>query len=233
HLLRVGEPVVVAVEDDQVHGQADLRQRAGAREPEGGHDPDPVDLGRLRVPDRVPEGPAPQPRHHGPACGGREQLGVAHPRGGAAAGLVDDDDPDADRAGECATADLVHAGKHPVALPLQLPLQAQAGARGAGGARGRCHRVSVSARAWDPAGGTSEKTVSWESIIEIRSSGQILTKALPTTRSIGTEPSLPVPSGSWKRESEDSPRLSPMTHRCPSGTTTLNSTSLGFDPGRM
>ena len=48
---------------------------------------------------------------------------------------------------------------------------------------------------------------------------------------MGTEPSAPVPDGSWKRESSESERWSPMTHTCPAGTVMSKFIELGRSPG--
>src|SRR5690606_34067680 len=157
-----------------------------------------------------------------------EQLAVAHPLGGAAARQVDGADPDRDRAGERAPADLVHAHEHGIPLALQGALHAQArapgprtGGRPAGGrADGRRHGAPS---------GTEAKASGTENQV-IRSSGKRRTNAWPTTLSRGTDPVAPVPS-SLARESRELDRWSPITQIESSGTVTSNSTPLGSSPG--
>ena len=104
---------------------------------------------------RVPHGMGDRPpldaRHHPLPRVRREQLGVTDALRRGAAGLVDDDDADGDRAGERATADLVHAREHPVAVALERALDAQARrAARPGGAHGPAPAVGTSAKvsAW-------------------------------------------------------------------------------------
>ena len=59
--------------------------------------------------------------------------------------------------------------------------------------------------------------------------GQMMMKARPITALSGTVP--PPGSPMWSRESAESSRLSPMTHSRPCGTTMLNRTCDGAEPG--
>src|SRR5690606_4830018 len=103
---------------------------------------------------------------------GSQQLGVPQPRRRATGRVVDDDDADRDGAGQRPTAHLVHAGDQPVARGEQLALQASG--RGLAGHQGS---------------GTASKTSSGRSISDMFASGQMMTKARPTTLSTGTKPS--------------------------------------------
>jgi hypothetical protein len=59
--------------------------------------------------------------------------------------------------------------------------------------------------------------------------GQMTTKARPSTALSGI---VPLPGSSeWYRESDDSPRWSPITHSLPGGTVMLKNSSDGASPG--
>lgn len=119
HPVRLGEPVVVAVQQDQRGYQPRSRgavERAPRSKAEPGHDPVLVDLGRRGMAHAVCRRPAPQPGHEALAGGGRQELGVPHAGRRGADLLVDQDDPDAHGPGERAPAHLVHRGDHPAPL---------------------------------------------------------------------------------------------------------------------
>jgi hypothetical protein len=59
--------------------------------------------------------------------------------------------------------------------------------------------------------------------------GQMTTKARPTTALSGIAP--PPGSAEWYRESDDSPRWSPITHSLPCGTVMLKNSADGASPG--
>ena len=59
--------------------------------------------------------------------------------------------------------------------------------------------------------------------------GQITTKARPSTALSGIVP--PPGSVEWYRESDDSPRWSPITQSLPGGTVTLKNSADGASPG--
>src|ERR1700761_3560124 len=65
--------------------------------------------------------------------------------------------------------------------------------------------------------------------IRQRLTGQMMTKARPTTALSGTVP--PPGSPRWSRESSEMRRWSPITHSRPGGTVMLNRTSDGALPG--
>ena len=116
---------MVAVEDDQVGGHWQRRERADAGQPQRRDDPDLVDLYGRGMPHRVRVGPTTDRGDHAFAGRGGEELGVANPGGGGAAYLVNDDHAHTHRAGQGASTHLVHPGQQPVALTLQASLDAQ------------------------------------------------------------------------------------------------------------
>ncbi len=78
--LRVGQPVVVAVEQDHVGYGGQLGQGAATGRAERSEHPDRVDLVRAGVADRPGRGPAADPRHQPLAHVRGQQLGVADAR---------------------------------------------------------------------------------------------------------------------------------------------------------
>ena len=129
--LRVGQPVVVAVQEHQVGYGGQLGQGAPPRRAQRRHDADRVDLVRAGVPDGLGRRPAADPRHQRARgrCGAsslesRTPWGTVPHRG------VDQHDADRHRTGECTAAHLVHRRDPGVALPQQGTLDPQRGLAG-------------------------------------------------------------------------------------------------------
>ena len=153
------------------------------------------------------------------ACGARS-LESLHALRGRAAGLVDDDDPDGDRPGQRTATDLVHAREHPVAVALERTLDAQARrAR----TRGRHEPGSPQRDAGEGLGVVGQPAGPVQGPHDGDGpAGDVVDRHGAVAA---------VPDGSWKRESSESERWSPMTHTCPSGTVTSKVSELGTSPG--
>src|SRR5699024_3680227 len=171
----------------------------------------PVDLCRVGVPARTPGAPAPDRCLQLLPQLRPEQLGVPPPGRHPPGGRVHDHHAHAHRPGQGPAAHLVHPGHQRVPGSQQLALQ-----RAGGG--GRPHGSGTPAN-------VSEGLLSHV----MRSRGQVMTNALPTTLRTGTNPPPTAPA--CARESAERGRLSPSTNRWSSCTTTSNGLSLGTAPG--
>src|SRR5699024_8670218 len=100
-----------------------------------------------------------------------EQFGVAQPSGHPAGIGIDHYHSHAHRPGEGTTAHLIHPGDVPVSLGQHGPFQV------------------ARRRRWSHCGaGTSSKVSVGVVSQDIRSSGQVITNAVPTTLRTGTNP---------------------------------------------
>ncbi len=119
--------VVVAVQQDPVRHQRQLADRPLGGQPQRGDDADLIDLGRAGVPDRAVQRPPADPRHQLlPGLWG-EQLRIGHPERRRLGVRGQQHHTDRHRAGQRATADLVHRGQQARAGAPHLPLVAQRG----------------------------------------------------------------------------------------------------------
>ena len=151
---------------------------AQAGQPQRRDDARRVDLGRRGVPDSPGQPPNGSGRAAAAGAPWAGRLGVGHagrPRPGR---RPHGHGPDADRAGQSATADLVHADHDPRTRPEQAALEAKIGALARHGPVG---------------GGTWAKVAPGLRSSVARSSGHRVTKATPTTSFIGTAPPPGLP----------------------------------------
>ena len=185
-VLRRGEPVVVAVEDDEVGSDAGRGRGRGT----------PASRSAAMMPTSsissalaCPTAWATAHRSirgtiRSRACGARS-LESLTPCGAVRQPSSMTTTPDGDRARERATADLVHAGEHPVAVALQGPLDAQAA--------GRRGPVAVTAR--PPRRARRRRSPRGRRASRPGSAATRPRTARPVMSSIGTEPSRPCRRG--------------------------------------
>ncbi|OUE31984.1 hypothetical protein BFL35_02255 [Clavibacter michiganensis] len=174
------EPVVGSVEQDdaveQRHAEVvQLDERAPPGEAEARRDPERVHLLRGRHAHRGVPHP---PRHLGvqrlaPLLA--EHLRVAQPQRERTGIGAEGGHAHGDRSGEGAAPDLVAADDERRTRVEELPLDLERGIRDR-------HQPAGTAS------GTSPNVSGWSLRIDQRSMGQVMTKARPTTWSIGTKP---------------------------------------------